>query len=228
MNEKMLFNGQDKIYCPWELFCASCNTIPKEEATNPFWDRFVIKHHVNRLTKSQLLQYYQKNSKAPVEVNLPEAHDIESFITANLTPDIMRAFLETTYDILSDRSLSYAPKIIAAVSFVFEVNVKKATIKACEVLVGAERAKVLATKLEPAEISNLRNKIEYINTLQNYDQILTQIEDIKKSAKAASTLDTVTKSDMEDLAKDLNKILSKHPVYNAGNPQEAVVAEDNS
>jgi len=37
-------------------------------------------------------------------------------------------------------------------------------------------------------------------------------------------LDSVTKVDLEDLAKDLNKILSKHPVYNAGLPQDAVSA----
>lgn len=219
MNEKMLFNGQDKLYCPWELFCASCNVIPKEEANNPFWDRFVIKHHVNRLTKTQLLQYYQKNSKAPVEVNVPDEQDIENFIATNVSSDLMRAFLEVSYDTLSDRSLSYAPRIIAAISYVFDVNVKKAAIKACEILIGPEKAKILATKLEPAEISAIRNKIEYINTLQNYDQIITQIEDIKKAAKAASVLDTVTKADMEELAKDLNKILAKHPVYNAGMPQ---------
>lgn len=221
MNEKMLFNGKDKIYCPWELFCASCNVIPKEEANNPFWDRFVIKHQVNRLTKTQLLQYYSKTSKAPVEINLPEATDIEHFVANDITPDLLRSMLDVTYDILSDRSLSYIPRIIASSAFVFDIGVKKAAIKACEILAGADRAKTLAQKLEPAEISNIRNKIEYINTLQNYDQILTQIEDIKKAAKAASVLDSVTKADMEDLAKDLNKILSKHPIYNAGLPATA-------
>jgi MoxR-like ATPase len=220
MNEKMLFNGQDKVYCPWELFCASCNVIPKEEATNPFWDRFVIKHSVSRLTKTQMLQYYGKNAKAPVELNLPEEADILKFIDESISPDLLRSFLDVTYDVLSDRSLSYIPRIIAAVSFVFDVNVKKAAIKACEILASAERAKNLAGKLEPAEISNIRNKIEYINSLQNYDQIINQIEDIKKAAKAASVLDSVVKADLEDLAKDLNKVLSKHPVYNAGMPAE--------
>jgi MoxR-like ATPase len=217
MNEKMLFNGQDKIYCPWELFCASCNVIPKEEANNPFWDRFVIKHNVSRLTKTQMLQYYSKGTKAPVEINLPDQKDIEDFINNQLNPDILRAFLEVAYDTLSDRSLSYVPRVIAAISYVFEIAAKKSTIKACEVLIGPEKAKALAQKLEPAEISNIRNKIDYINSLQNYDQILNQIEDIKKAAQAASTLESVTKADMEDLAKELNKVLAKHPVYNAGN-----------
>lgn len=217
MNEKMLFNGQEKVYCPWELFCASCNVIPKEEANNPFWDRFVIKHNVSRLTKTQLLQYFGKSNKAPVEINLPEANDIESYISQSISSDLLRSFLEVTYDMLSDRSLSYVPRIIAAVSFVFDISAKKSAIKTCEILVGPERAKNLAAKLEPAEISNIRNKIDYISSLQNYDQIMEQIEDIKKAAKAASVLDSVTKTDLEELAADLNKALGKHPVYNAGN-----------
>ncbi len=227
MNEKMLFNGQEKVYCPWELFCASCNVIPKEEATNPFWDRFVIKHHVNRLSKSQMLSYYGRASKAPVEINLPDEHDIENFIKTELTADLLRSFLDVTYDVLSDRSLSYVPKIIAAVSVVFDITVKKASIKACEILTGPEKAKALAAKLEPAEISSIRNKIEFINTMQNYDQIIGQIDDIKKAAKAASILDSVTKADLEELAKDLNKMLSKHPVYNAGMPQEEAAQTSN-
>lgn len=217
MNEKMLFNGAEKIYCPWDLFCASCNVIPKEEADNPFWDRFVIKHHVNRLTKSQLLQYYQMTTKAPVDIDIPETQDINDYITDNITPELMRQILEATYDVLSDRSLSYIPRLIAGVAFVYAIGVKKAAIKTCEILAGAEKAKHLATKLEPAEIANIRNKIDYIATLKSYDQIITQISDIKKAAQAASKLDSVSKADMEELANDLNKILAEHPTYSAGN-----------
>jgi hypothetical protein len=83
--------------------------------------------------------------------------------------------------------------------------------------VSPEKAKTLSAKLEPKAISDIRNKIDYIRTLQNYDQIVTQIEDIKNSAKAAANLAEVSKNDMEDLAKDLNKTLESNPVYAAGN-----------
>lgn len=217
MNEKMLFNGEDKVFCPWELFCASCNIIPKEEENNPFWDRFVLKHRLTRLTKSQMLQYYQMKTKAPVELKLPDETELQNFISGSITQDLLRQFVEITYKDMSDRTLSYIPKIIAAVSFVYDMNVKKATIKACELLTSPDIAKNLAVKLEPKAISDIRNKIDYIKSLQNYDQILNQIEDIKKSAQSAANLAEVSKTDMEDLAQDLNKVLASHPVYSAGN-----------
>jgi MoxR-like ATPase len=222
MNEKMLFNGEDKVYCPWELFCASCNIIPKEEDGNPFWDRFVLKHKLTRLTKSQMLQYYQLKTKAPVDIQLPDDQELKSFIASNITQDILRLFVDTVYKDMSDRTLSYLPRIIAAVSYVYDINVKKATIKTCELLTSAEHAKGLASKLEPKAISDIRNKIDYIKTLNNYDQILTHIEEIKKAAQAAASLAEVSKADMEELAGDLNKTLASHPVYSAGNITDAL------
>jgi len=217
MNEKMLFNGKDKVYCPWELFCSAVNSIPKEEAGNPFWDRFVLKHKVSRLQKNQLLQYYKTGgAKTDVDINLPESHEIDEFITKNLAgSDTLRLFVEATYQDLSDRSLSYAPRIIAAVSYVYDMTVKKAIIKTCEILTSAEKAKSLAAKLEPAEISAIRNKIDYIKSLQNYDQILAHIEEIKEAAKKAAKHADVSKADMEEIAQDLNKTLQAHPVYSA-------------
>ena len=226
MNEKMLFNGEEKVPTPWELFCASCNIIPKDEEGNPFWDRFVIKHKLARLTKSQMIQYYSMKSKAPVELNLPNEQELDTFIAGSLTPELLKHFVDATYETLSDRTLSFVPRIIAAVSFVYDTSVKKAIIKTCEILVSAEKAKSLANKLEPKAVSDIRNKIEYIKTLQNYDQILQQIEEIKNAAKGAASLADVSRADLEDLASDLNKMLNQHPVYSAGS--ESVAAALNS
>lgn len=226
MNEKMLFNGQDKIYCPWELFCASCNVIPKEEDGNPFWDRYVIKHKVARLTKTQMIQHFSTKTKHIIDLNIPDNNDIQAFIDSDVTPEILRHMMDIVYDSLSDRSLSYIPRMISAVAHVYDIGVKKAAVKTCEILAGPDKAKALASKLEPAELSNIRNKIEYINSLQNYDQIIKQIEEIKKAAKQVSGIETITKNDMVELVNDLNKVLEKHPVYNAG--KKALEEEMNS
>jgi MoxR-like ATPase len=228
MNEKMLFNGEEKVFCPWELFCASCNVIPKEEENNPFWDRFVLKHKLSRLTKSQILQYYQMKTKAPVDLKLPDENELQSFINGSITQDLLRHFVEVTFKDMSDRTLSYVPRIIAAVSFVYDMSVKKATIKTCELLTSPEVAKNLASKLEPKAISDIRNKIDYIKTLQNYDQILNQIEDIKNAAKAAANIAEVSKADMQELAEDLNKTLASHAVYSAGNSAVAEALKSGS
>lgn len=217
MNERVLFNGDSKVLCKWELFCAACNVIPKEEVGNPFWDRFVVKHQVKRLTKSQLTQYFGMTSKAPVQLQIPDEQEIAQFITDYLPKELMRKFVELTYDSLSDRTLSYVPRIIAAVAWVFEVPVKKAMIKTCEILVNPEMAKKLATQIEIKEVSDIRQKIDMIKTLTQYDQIVAHIEEVKRSAKAASTHPDVTKAELTELAAELNKALTDNPVYSKAN-----------
>ncbi len=60
MNEKFLFNGKHKIPCKWKLFIATCNEIPKDEQDSPFWDRFMLKMTVNRVSAGELVKYYNK------------------------------------------------------------------------------------------------------------------------------------------------------------------------
>jgi len=217
MNERVLFNGEKKVICNWELFCASCNVIPKEEEGNPFWDRFVIKHKVSRLTKSQMVQYYTMSSKAPVTINIPDEVEIKDFINNYLPKELLRKFVELTYDHLSDRTLSYVPRIIASVAYTFDVPVKKGMIKTAELLVNPEVAKKLATQIEVKEISDIRNKIDLIKTLSQYDQIVSQIDDVKRSAKAASINPEVSKNELQELAHELNKALEENPVYSKAN-----------
>jgi hypothetical protein len=213
MNEKFLFNGEKKIMCNWELFCSACNIIPKDEENSPFWDRFILKYKVSRLTKSQLLQFYKMTSKAPVEINLPDEQEINAFITDNLNEVLMRKFVELTYNELSDRTLTYVPRLIAGVAYCFDVPVKKAMIKTCELLTTADIAKALSTQIEAQEIATMRNKIDMIKTLGSYDQITSQIDEVKKAAKSASQNPEVTRKDLEEIANELNKALAENPVY---------------
>ena len=60
MNERVLFNGKQKVPCQWTNFIATCNSIPEDEVDSPFWDRFLITHEVNRLSPSDMLNYYAK------------------------------------------------------------------------------------------------------------------------------------------------------------------------
>ena len=138
------------------------------------------------------------------------------FIQQAVTPELLRHFIDICYADSSARTLSYLRKIMAAVSFIYDIGVKKAAIKTCEILAGPEKAKALAGKLEPKEISDIRNQIDYITSITNFDQITAQIEVIKNAAKEVSKLSTVSLADITELAADLNKTLAAHPVYNAG------------
>lgn len=63
MNEKFLFNGKHKIPCKWKLFVATCNEIPKDEIGSPFWDRFMLKMTVNRVSAGELVKYFDKGAR---------------------------------------------------------------------------------------------------------------------------------------------------------------------
>ena len=81
MNEKFLFNGKQKIPCKWKLFIATCNEIPKEEANSPFWDRFMLKMTVNRVSAGELVKYYTKGARDYREkftIGIPTSQEIDS------------------------------------------------------------------------------------------------------------------------------------------------------
>ena len=72
MNEKILFNGDSKVPCQWKLFVATCNEIPEDEKDSPFWDRFILKTTVNRMTAAQMTTYFEAGDKAyTTSVNVP-------------------------------------------------------------------------------------------------------------------------------------------------------------
>ena len=63
MNERVLFNGKEKLPCKWTNFIATCNEIPDDESDSPFWDRFLITHDVKRLSPADMMKYYNKGGK---------------------------------------------------------------------------------------------------------------------------------------------------------------------
>ena len=79
MNEKFLFNGKHKVPCKWKLFIATCNEIPKDEMNSPFWDRFMIKMNVNRVSAGEMAKYYEKggrNYREKFAIGIPNKAEI--------------------------------------------------------------------------------------------------------------------------------------------------------
>lgn len=216
MNEKMIFAGKDKIPVPWEVFCASCNKIPAEEKDSPFWDRFVIKHEVHRITRNQMVKYYKTlngtSKTKPVSIYVPDEPTIAQ-IQSQIPESKLRKFLNVTYDILSDRTLSFVPKMVAAVSVVYQYDINQSLVKTCEILADKNVATSLSTEIEPAEIADIRSKIDLISSLTDYDQISNMVQDIKASAERAATSHDVTKEDLVALAEILTSELNKNKVW---------------
>lgn len=216
MNEKVLFNGMKKVLVPWEVFCASCNVIPADEKNSPFWDRFILKHEVKRISKTQMMKYYADKTPKPETVYLPEKHELDQ-IETQIPQEKLKKFLDVTYKHFSDRTLSFVPRMTAAISVVFQLDLNRSLVKTAQILGDKNIAKNVAASIEPEVMINLRSKIDMVQSLEDYDQISNLIGDIKAMARSAASHPEVTKEDLEAIAAELNEELSKNPYYSQQN-----------
>ena len=216
MNEKVLFNGIKKVMVPWELFCASCNSIPSEEKNSPFWDRFVIKHEVKRISKTQMMKYYADKKPKDEVIIIPEKHELDQ-IETQIPEEKLKKFLDVGYKYFSDRTLSFVPRMTAAVSVVFQLDLNRSLVKTAQILGDKAIGKELAANIEPTELIDMRSKIDMVQSLEDYDQINALIQDITEMARRAANSPEVSKEDLEGIAKDLNKALQANPFYSPEN-----------
>lgn len=222
MNEKVLFNGIKKLKCHWELFCASCNSINKDEAEAPFWDRFVFKTTVSRITPSQITSYLIKgNKEKKIFLNLPEKEEIEQ-LASTLPEDKLKIFVKELYPLLTDRTLSYTPEIIAAVAVIYDLNPARAMVQTASLLAGSNVATTLAQKLEPAEVAFIRAQIELIVSMTDYDSITQAITKIEKEVVQLAGSGKLQPSDIEELQVELTKVLDNNSAYT---PSEDAVSD---
>lgn len=209
MNEKVLFNGKEKIPCQWNNFIATCNEIPDDEADSPFWDRFLITHEVGRLSQSDMLKYYAKGGKTFFQnhnIKLPEQSDLDAI---NLDAHKLKTILDATHSELSDRSLSFLPTLIKNVMCVWGMNQDRGMVKTVELLVGKEVAKNLAKNLVPAEIRAIYDIIDTIGQSVSNDEYNKQYDKLELAYGEANAKGLLTKEDEKDLSKRLSDEESK-------------------
>lgn len=212
MNEKVLFNGQVKVPCPWETFAATCNEIPKEEEGSPFWDRFVFKHTVSRLNKNQIGKTYRLSGPSKLSFDLPDETDMLA-VQGKIPLDKLEVFVDVCHSDLSDRTLTYIPRITSAISVVYGINTTKAMVKAAFLLTPYSTYKKFSEQVEAQEIVAIRSKIESIISMTDHDQISRAISEIKNDVRKASTNQEITKSDFTELAAELQVALQANPVW---------------
>jgi len=209
MNERVLFNGTEKVPCVWTNFIATCNEIPDDEVDSPFWDRFLITHEVTRLSQSDMLRYYAKGGKEfnqTHDIQMPEKADIDAI---TLSPEKLRKVLDVCHKNLSDRALSFLPILIKNVMIVWSLNEDRGIVKTAELLVGKPLAKELAKTLVPKEIRELYDIIDAIGQTLSNDEYNRQYDKLELAYGEASTKGLLTKSDEEDLKKRITAEESK-------------------
>lgn len=210
MNEKVLFNGEETVPCNWELFVATCNVIPEDEVNSPFWDRFVIKMNVDRLSSGEMAQYYKdgdKNAKYEYIISIPTAEEIESVVVP--THKLVKA-LEVLYDKCTDRVLTYLPTLTKAISFIWNCSVDKALVKAAEIIAGKNIANLLSQRIISNHLKNLFNEIDLLRMESDHDRIRNRIGVISKTVGELESKGELTSDEIQELVERLEEIVNSH------------------
>lgn len=169
MNERMLFMGNEKIPCNWDLFVGTCNTIPKSERQSPLFDRFIIKHEVARINSNQMMEYFEKGGRGYSDVIEINCADAESISRIHIPKEKLRVYVEQFIDTISNRSMSFVEEMIKAVVCIwgFENNIDGAMIKTAEIMISREAALQLMQRLYSELQQEILSKLELLSLEQN-------------------------------------------------------------
>jgi MoxR-like ATPase len=211
MNEKFLFNGKSKIPCKWKLFIATCNEIPKEEANSPFWDRFMLKMTVNRVSAGEMSKYYAKgarNYREKFNIGIPNQAEMDS---VEIPSNKLDKYLEVGYQHSSDRTLTFVPRLAKAVSYVWDVSVDKALVKTAQIMISQSAGSELQNKLMSPEIKAVMSKVEMLHSHSNNEALEMAVAEIESLINTYATRGVMDNGQVEEIESTMQFILQNHP-----------------
>jgi MoxR-like ATPase len=234
MNEKFLFNGKHKVPCKWKLFVATCNEIPKEEVGSPFWDRFMLKMTVNRVSAGEMAKYYNKGARSYKEsfnIGIPNKAEIAS---VEIPTKKLEKYLEVGYSKSSDRTLTFVPTLTKAVSYIWDISVDKSLVKTAQIMIDQTAGSELQNKLMSAEVKAVMSKVEMLHSHSNNEALELAVAEIESLINAYATRGVMDQGQVEEIEVSMQYILQNHPArleYQTSedfdNMIEEVVAESN-
>ena len=211
MNEKFLFNGKYKIPCKWKLFIATCNEIPKEEANSPFWDRFMLKMTVNRVSPGEMSKYYSKgarNYREKFTIGIPNQAEMDSLEVPSSKLD---KYLEVGYQYSSDRTLTFVPRLTKAVSFVWDYSIDKALVKTAKIMINQTAGSELENKLLSPEVKAVMSKVEMLHSHSNNEALELAVAEIESLINAYATRGVMDVNQVAEIEGTIQVILENHP-----------------
>lgn len=212
MNERVLFNGKEKIPCNWKLFVATCNEIPKDEMDSPFWDRFILKYQVNRISAGDMIRYYEKGGRAyreSMEVPIPNKAELE---TLELPISKLEKFLDVAYAKCSDRTLTFVPTLTRAVSFIWDCSIDKGLVKVVDLMINKSASSELQAKLMSNEVKTIMNKIDMLQSYNDTASIDAAMEEIEALLTGYAATGKIDPSQVQEIELAINYVLENHPV----------------
>ena len=211
MNEKFLFNGKSKIPCKWKLFIATCNEIPKDEIDSPFWDRFMLKMTVNRVSAGDMSKYYAKgarNYREKFSIGIPNQAEID---TVEIPSNKLDKYLEVGYQHSSDRTLTFVPKLAKAVSYIWDISVDKALVKTAKIMINQTAGSELENKLMSAEVKAVMSKVEMLHSHSNNEALELAVAEIESLINTYASRGVMDEGQVEEIEMSMQYILENHP-----------------
>lgn len=208
MNEKELMTGHKRIPLDWDVWCASCNTIPEDEKENPFWDRFILKVEVPRLSKAELHKMLDKTPSLhtdtqalnKVHVVVPDQADIDKI---SVDSKMLEKFINHTHQHVSDRTMTFVPNLVRAVQIVYSLGQASAFTKVCGMLAGVNVAKALSAEIEPKDLIAVRQQIEKFASIADVSVVEREYEACKQTIKSLLAKNIIDKETQEALVREL-------------------------
>jgi MoxR-like ATPase len=211
MNEKFLFNGKHKIPCKWKIFVATCNEIPKEEADSPFWDRFMLKQTVNRVSAGELVKYFNKGARdyrETFKIGVPSKAEVNSL---EIPTNKLEKYLEVGYTASSDRTLTFVPTLTKAVSYIWDISIDKALVKTAQIMISQSAGSELQNKLMSPEVKAVMSKVEMLHSYSNNEQLELAIAEIESLINTYTSRNIMDEGQVEEIELSMQYILSNHP-----------------
>ena len=211
MNEKFLFNGKHKIPCKWKLFVATCNEIPKEEVGSPFWDRFMLKLKVNRVTAGELVKYYEKGAREYREkfaIGIPNKTELSSL---EVPVKKMEKYLEVGYQASSDRTLTFVPGLTKAVSYIWDISIDKALVKTAQIMIGQTAGSELQNKLMSPEVKAVMSKVEMLRSHNTSEALELAVAEIESLINTYASRGMMDQGQVEEIELSMQYVLEAHP-----------------
>lgn len=228
MNEKFLFNGKSKIPCKWKLFVATCNEIPKEEDNSPFWDRFMLKMTVNRVSAGELVKYYTKGARDYREkfnIGIPTKAELNSL---EMPVNKLEKYLEVGYQHSSDRTLTFVPTLAKAVSYVWDISLDKALVKTAQIMISQSAGSELQNKLMSPEVKAVMSKVEMLHSYTTNEQLELAIAEVESLINTYTSRGIMDEGQVGEIEMSMQYVLSNHPArvqYQSSEDFDAMMTE---
>ena len=211
MNEKFLFNGKQKVPCKWKIFVATANEIPKDEIGSPFWDRFMLKMTVNRVSAGELVKYFEKGARDYREkfnIGVPNKQEINDL---TVPTNKLEKYLEVGYQHSSDRTLTFVPSLTKAVSYIWDISLDKALVKTAQIMISQSAGSELQNKLMSPEVKAVMSKVEMLHSFNSNEQLELATAEIEALINTYTSRGIMDESQVEEIEISMNYIMQNHP-----------------